>query len=350
MVSPARMRLALLACFAVRSLLAAAAEVCSSQQEATHGPAKLLQVALHLANVEGTSETAVHPLGDTSLQKGIAHIRVPKTGSSTMKLVVSRLSILYGLNLLNLTYYSFDGSLTAEGLAAEIPSPSYYSKHDRRSHSGAMLHAAMPEAKWVSMVRDPQGMCMSMYYHKKGVAGEAPTDASKIEFIDSDPECTGDFISTYLEETANSTANQILEIYNFVGVTERYDESLLALKHVLQLNMSDVFYVKFRDSSKPCNWPSGTRHWIPLEHPSVEEESAAVRQALDEKIWTRDRLLVAAANKKLDSVIAAYGPSYQDDLELFQSRLASLSSECGCLDHYGPSIDCINEMATQHGW
>eukprot|EP00440_Ansanella_granifera_P013203 gb/GFBE01014348.1/.p1 GENE.gb/GFBE01014348.1/~~gb/GFBE01014348.1/.p1 ORF type:complete len:117 (+),score=17.18 gb/GFBE01014348.1/:1-351(+) len=104
MVSPARTCF-MVACLHALLLTSAAEELCSAQEEATHGPSNLLQVAERKTSVDVASATQSRSLAEPLVRDGLAVIRVPKTGSSTMKLVGLRLGSLYGLNNVYLRQY-----------------------------------------------------------------------------------------------------------------------------------------------------------------------------------------------------------------------------------------------------
>jgi len=128
---------------------------------------------------------------------------------------------------------------------------------------GPVPHAAhgiaknrLPELSFLwSVIRDPTQRAISQFFHfevsRKHVP---PTDAHFQRFLlqnrPNNPLLLQDYYykTLYSESRFNRafgddpivTANHILSEYNFIGVTERMDESAVVLMMLLDLPMSDV--------------------------------------------------------------------------------------------------------------
>ena len=65
--------------------------------------------------------------------------------------------------------------------------------------------------------------------------------------------------------------------YAFIGITDRFEESMLVLAHLLGLNIEDMLYLKAKDSHSLKTDNKGY-HYLPTV--PVDEQSGAVREYL----------------------------------------------------------------------
>lgn len=166
-------------------------------------------------------------VGDTASREGFLFIKVPKTASSTGA----------GINL-----------RVAHGLARRR---NFEICKNRFRHGYARDFEINERDKnksfaW-SIVRDPTARIISEFFHfEVARGGTEPTDENFIKFLEE----TGhvhDYQLRYLAlERIKSPAyaiKKILNGYDFVGVTERMDESAVAIQMLLGLDTSDIMSV-----------------------------------------------------------------------------------------------------------
>jgi len=332
----------------------------------------LVQVKVRTQAVQEplSEDTKVHNLtsldghGRSRLEDGLVQIRIPKTGSTTLRFVFTTLQMSKGMKPLA----NADASLSLDGTAY------LFSQHERLKDVQDELSQMLPKAFKVSMVRDPVERCMSSFYHlfenKHSYLGSTFDDTEKIALLTGncttvvDPNgqytsryqelcrqlaCPG-FQMEYLVPHAGSDLDAVFESFDFIAVTERYDESLLLLSKQLDLPVSDLLYVKTRVSgaSSYCQGNSAAS----IEKIPMEEESAGVQAAAQQLALDRDVRLVERANAELDRRVAEYGPSYQSDLAMFREWLAVADEECKCLGHVTPlaSFECVQDLVQQRHW
>eukprot|EP00440_Ansanella_granifera_P072066 gb/GFBE01078205.1/.p1 GENE.gb/GFBE01078205.1/~~gb/GFBE01078205.1/.p1 ORF type:complete len:372 (+),score=67.05 gb/GFBE01078205.1/:1-1116(+) len=360
-------------CLSMLSVTFAADEACATAAAeahvSMHGPSMLLQIAERSSSAQLASERpldfnlsdstvvppAVRILDVPQLQHGLAVVRVPKTGSSTLMLVARRVAELHGLERLGEDILDFKNHTTIVVSNATLPvGPYLYAEHGERRKETDLFRDVMPGTFITAMVRNPLEFCLSHYYHfGAAYSGIDPSDESKIAYVANGTDgCSGEYMADYLdpEKGSNSTADQIIKEYHFVGVVEYYDESLLVLKNMLGLSLTDILYVKMRVSGSDCNWPETSQS---KKNGSFEDESDEVRLALTNRSWQRDQELFEAANHSLFYAIAAYGPSFESDLALFRSRLETLQPLCECYgndDVWKDTIYCIDKVVNESGW
>ena len=108
------------------------------------------------------------------------------------------------------------------------------------------------------------------------------------------------------------TVDEILADYNFIGITERMDESLVVMKILLNLEFNDILYLSAKGNG---GFDDGAYrnicHYIVPSHvtPAMKEFFAG---PVWKKIIDGDTLLYKAAERSLDLTIDAIG---RDEVE-----------------------------------
>jgi hypothetical protein len=174
-----------------------------------------------------------------------------------------------------------------------------------------------------------------------------------------------DEMTTVSEANATFIVNKILSDYNFVGITERMDETLVALMLILDVPMITILYLKAKSSGGYDDGGTGTCVYIQPSH-----LSAGMKDFFDHPRWKEvvkwDNLLYQAANRSLDLTIARLGFSrFQENLSQFRHALQLAQDRClrqqvfpctssgqknrkkSCLwKDSGCGHDCLDEVAT----
>lgn len=161
------------------------------------------------------------------------------------------------------------------------------------------------------------------------------------------------------------TISDILELYDFIGITERMNESLVVLKLLLGLEYNDILYL----SSKRSGGCMPNRE--PGSCMCVQKSfvSDGMNKYFESEEWQRkifwDNAVYAAACRSLDRTIDALGREVvMDQLAEFERRLAIatevcegdtifpcnsegvFSEETSCLDSdAGCGYDCYNSLS-----
>ncbi|VEU43563.1 unnamed protein product [Pseudo-nitzschia multistriata] len=331
---------------------------------------------------EGDGLQSVRPC-----HEGILFQRPTKVGSTTMTNVVMRLAhnrgsemFGYHLRLLNTTAASQDEfESQKKKLQSNWKSPP---RCEYRSNHGTAVQLEYSQRKpgrsfLFGMVRDPTKRIISEFFHfGVSVYQKEPTDVNFQNYVlrkqggnplirdmtfDKDlPITITKEWQQYLDQwnksragvalgaseadpvsSPNSSINyqtvvaDILRNYDFIAVTERMDESLVALKLLLGLDLRDVLYVKpsrsagsfsngFKD--RPCVYlvPS---FLTPGMHDFFHKPNSNAR-------WTEyskgDRLLHEAASRSLDATIEhVFGSEFfRKELEDFHKAQAYVEGIC----------------------
>jgi Sulfotransferase family len=132
------------------------------------------------------------------------------------------------------------------------------------------------------------------------------------------------------DDEAPSVINAILSDYDFIGITERMDESAVALMMLLDVPIGDILYL---DAKGHGGYDDGiykkTCFYI---QPSFV--SPKIRQVFESPFWTEsmkwDTLLYQAANRSLDLTIDRLGRDrFAENLAKFQHANRITRERCG---------------------
>ena len=136
--------------------------------------------------------------------------------------------------------------------------------------------------------------------------------------------------SSDLTETVDKVED-ILHSYDFIGVTERLDESLVVLAMVLDLQLDDLVYISSKQTGFAFTGDGrGNFECVRL---ATKSYTHTMHTYLASEEWTGanqdDLLLYKAANTKLDSTISHLGKSkVLSSLHRFQNRLQEVQEAC----------------------
>ncbi|KAL7577561.1 hypothetical protein ACA910_015091 [Epithemia clementina (nom. ined.)] len=121
----------------------------------------------------------------------------------------------------------------------------------------------------------------------------------------------------------------ILDGYDFIAITERMDESLVAMQMLLNLTTKDVLYTRARSSGSFSNGPK--------ENPCIYIQPSfltpSMKEHLESPEWQHtirgDMLLYEAANASLDRTIEALGrKEFQKNLAALKAGLELAEKHC----------------------
>jgi Galactose-3-O-sulfotransferase len=188
-----------------------------------------------------------------------------------------------------------------------------------------------------SLIRDPTSRSISAFFHfAVSRQGVMPTDTN---FIMHTKRST-DFYLRYLYtrgsfnrkvDSPQTVINSILNEYDFIGITERMDESAVVLMMLLNLKLSDVLYLRAKSqggyddgggfADKMCTYITPT-----FVSDGMKEYFESDRW---KKIIKYDQELYQAVNTSLDMTIESLGKDkFQKKLKKFRFALARVEHRC----------------------
>jgi hypothetical protein len=196
-----------------------------------------------------------------------------------------------------------------------------------------------------TILRDPDSRVVSQFFHFEVSRDKIePTDSNFAEYLTNGPlpimhEYYLRSLSLRKYEPGRGdpveTANAILNSYNFVGVTERMDESFVAMAMLLGLPLADVLYLaaKSRGGFDDAGRASDASKPTPCTYIWPSFVSEGMQSQLDSDDWRNkshwDRVLHRAANRSLDLTIDYLGRAlFSEQLDLYRRALARSREVC----------------------
>mmetsp|Transcript_60529 Transcript_60529/g.170551 ORF Transcript_60529/g.170551 Transcript_60529/m.170551 type:complete len:323 (-) Transcript_60529:30-998(-) len=252
-------------------------------------------------------------------------IRIPKTGSTSFLDVLVRI------------------------MQKTNPNATITREH---AHRSSLSRTTMPAPIFhVTLLRDPVERCLSSYYYRSMKKNWVPVD--KVTFLNN---CS-DFQSHYIAPSegaleqiktvtamslhatdaytnqvaaAKALAKDVVHSYDFIGITERFNESLVLLQHQLGLNTAHVLYLRKKSSGADYKGNNPNRTGVIPRHPPLSEEPPEVQQAA-EALRARSIVeteVIDKVNKKMDKQIAKIGPQFALDLMALRTNLDYVAQFC----------------------
>jgi hypothetical protein len=247
------------------------------------------------------------PPNGSDLAPLVFHLHLPKTGGSTLN---SILVAQYGRN----RFLSYSGLVEQSDIEQfqATPPETLYRYDAMRAHTFFGIHEGMTRPfTYITIIRDPIDRLISTYYYilqskghpdhryyvDKKVSFEQfiearPKNQMQVQRLSGGPKLKG----LNPDDRLRVAKTNLRESFAVVGVTERFDESLICMKN------------KFGWGLPVYRRKNETR-----DRPSRDE----IRPALLELMLERSRLdteLHRFANQLLDEQIAAAGPAFAGDL------------------------------------
>ena len=300
----------------------------------------------------------------------IALLKLTKVGGSTASGIVRRIG----------DHYNVHGVFTGR----PHREPAIYAQH---GCFDALNNSTL--TKWkqpiflLTVIREPTERKLSKFYHFQ-VRNNNKTASveNKLNFLKTfkqsdqfdclkNPQVRGEFEqqqSRAWSESASESVSEpasleqliepILRTYDFIGITNRFDESMVLLAAKLQLSICDILYLRAKDSSHAAPPRAVDMAELAPEHqgtipgqkvaPQEDHEAAAqlgvhvplssepseVRAFVESEEFQRgvalDLLLYRRAGAMLDAAIEALGPqSFQAALASYSAALTLAQARCG---------------------
>ena len=214
--------------------------------------------------------------------------------------------------------------------------------HGPDFHPGyTLFRQRIPEKSFLwTVLRDPTARAISEFFHMVvSRQKNEPTDQNFKQFLRQSSHISDYYYrALYPKDIFNRdvhkpipAANHILRTYNFIGVTERMDESFVVLMMLLRLKIADILYLSAKTrggyddaggkSVKTCTyiWPSFV--------------STGMKEYFSSKEWREriryDVFLYEAVNRSLDLTIDQLGRErFHAQLHIFQTAQQAAHERC----------------------
>lgn len=249
-------------------------------------------------------------------QANVIFLRIAKTGSTSFTSVLRRASARYGIS----------------GVDAKTPEhlsePFLSAFHEERPHLDEKLkhmQLSMPRF-YVTMLREPVERRISGFYYEASLK-EGVKERGVLNWLQS---FQPDWYYNALRVEESQPREEVMNSYDFVGITERFDESVVLLMNMLQLDSyCDVLYVSGKVGGESLA-PSG-EPW--MQHIPLPEQPDEVRDYVESEefraIIASDREFYQQAIDRMDADIAKIGESeFKIQVEAFLSFKKKAEDSC----------------------
>eukprot|EP00494_Astrolonche_serrata_P028195 UN28460 len=178
--------------------------------------------------------------------KNLIYIKVHKTGSTSMASIVQRIGIHYKLHD---PYGIFMDDLDKMETHLKVgldhwikEEPGVWNEHENRLNLKSRLDSLKLDKMYLTFLREPTDRCISAWnwvFRKPDKIPKRSSDSAKMKFFNA--QCIN-YSYDYIKTKHKTTPQNVLDSYYFVGITERFNESILLLKFLMDLTWSDILY------------------------------------------------------------------------------------------------------------
>jgi len=288
-------------------------------------------------------------------QQGFLFVKPCKTGSSTASSITLRLAYNVAKRVLQ------QQQQQQQQQQPETPQSGDHTNivcknRVEHNHASKMKYAQRDKDHsflW-SMVRDPTARTVSQFFHFAVSREDVSSNDTSFQAFLRKYRYFGNYHIRYLGlprrlngKQLQDEINRILQEYDFIGVTERMDESILALQMILGLTTSDVMYLPAKSSGGYDDGRFQNRCvYIQPSFVSPGMKDFFASPAYQKAIYW-DQVLYQAVNASLDQTIDRLGRTeFYRGLDRFQQAKRKVSQACTLQNVKFPcSVDGIKRAA-----
>lgn len=262
--------------------------------------------------------------------EGLLYVREMKTGSSTLAGVVLRIAHRKAKSLLRNNKNDLPCKLRVDH------SPARLMNYGNRDKKRSFL---------ISLLRDPTKRVMSQFFHfKVSEDGATPSDANFQSYLQNntlrlrnyyvrDLSMTKINVASYQDNNYKALVQDILNEYDFIGITERMDESLIVLKNLLNLSFGDILYMSAKNAGSFTAAGGGPKKPPRCIYIVPSFVTPGMKRYFESNEWQQfiaaDTALYQAANASLDKTIDSLGRRLvEKELATFQKLKEQAQEKC----------------------
>lgn len=273
------------------------------------------------------------PVDRGSLRR-IAYYKTHKTASSTAGSVFFRYGKRYGLKFYkhhtHIIQIQNRPPQTADVILNHVSSYGIFERGVTFRDIYHFYKGDNPNASLVTVLRDPVSHYLSYYYYFIEPAQQHVTLQQYIQ-----RKGVGNLLSREFALYNHKDVDEFLAEYGdkfaFILITNRFDESLVAMSLEFGWSLADITYLKLLDSHAT----HGSKRWDGKPIKSTPRIASLDSETLKkiENITQLDKRLYDFASKQLDSKIAAAGEAFDKTLKSFRVINQNLHEFCSCKYH-----------------
>lgn len=272
---------------------------------------------------------SVHSISIDNGEYNLLFIKLHKCSSSTASGILRRIAAHHHMGGYDIGKYS----------RVILPEPLLWVNSSSYSEVRKQSGILSKKIFLVSWVRNPHERCLSEFYHFYASRSShekehqaTVTDDAKMQYLSN--KCTNklhDFLDPH-SSTTRTDAETWISIYQFIGLTERFEESALVLAYKLQLSLCDILYIKSKDSSSQT---FDDRGFPVVKHMKLSEESKELKafingtflknNALDYVLYN---LVDSRLNKDIALINERENNLFDAWLQIFKKYLKIAESTC----------------------
>lgn len=262
-------------------------------------------------------------------QCNIVYIKTPKVGSSTVGGIARRIAYHYHITGWNTEYVNEH----SPGYTVE---PMLLANHNEMWKEQRFSNRFRSPTFYFTWLRDPADRCLSEFYHfEVSRSHVANSDAKKVEHLKKCHNVQYAYIANS-QFYGQQKPHNVTALYNFIGLNERFEESVLLLGLELNLTMCDLLYLNAKDSHNGGKDDVGA---VFTPHPKLYEENSTIQAFVASDAFrqanTLDYALISAVNYQLDAKIQSYFSNRKNTFipfgrlrQLFHGELQTAWEQC----------------------
>lgn len=266
----------------------------------------------------------------------VAYFKTHKTGSTTLGSVVFRYSRRRGLSPIGgISEHVYSGWWS--GVGSEVVPGQFSLRHMSLggipARGFARVHKFydryVSNMTLITVLREPKARLLSWYYFFVKPLPRSPTLGQWLASSHSTGRTLSAEFGVYHAAEASRFLLEFGDKFDFLCVTDRFDDSLIAMALQLGWSMGDVLYLPLLDS----HTAAGHHRWDgkPIQPtpkvsslPTKIVDMLAAKTAIDQPLWDY-------ANARLDAAIKKLGGRFdaaKAEFQLLQRQLATLCGNC----------------------
>ena len=255
-------------------------------------------------------------------REGLLYVREMKTGSSTLAGVI-----------LSIAHRKAQGKYPCKMRVDHSPARKMdYRFRDKK------------KSFLISLLRDPTRRAISQFFHfRVSEDGVQPTDERFLRFLYNNSQALSNYYVRDLAmhsiknldemENDDELVQEIINEYDFIGITERMDESLVVLKMLLDLDFGDILYMSAKTQGSFTAGGGGPKQPVRCIYIVPSFTTPGMNEFFASDYWKRyiaaDVALYNAVNASLDKTIESLGrQQFEEELAVFQKIKEQAQKQC----------------------
>jgi len=290
------------------------------------GHSKCTSIELDLQPSDTTSSITSFKKQASFQRQNLVMVKPGKVGGSTLSGVIRHIAAHHGLS-------GYDNEEWIKG------EPGIFSKHSKMRTLYDNIKSLKQKTFLLTIIRDPSERCLSDFnYFKTHGNHEGAYNRDyedKLKYFEQ--YCTNVMLEYIAPQEKNevlsideSAVDEVVEMYDLIGLTERFNETMVLMKHLLGLQWRDILYIPTKVSGSSDKIQS---------YKSYEDETLELHEYVERK-WkktNKDFYLHGKVEFEFERKIAMI-PSFEEDLIKYEMLLDTIQRACWWVMDLNPSI------------